>query len=211
MARDQREQEQYRPAYPPDPQKNMVYRTQDDWTAYPEAPYDRERTGYYAPASSGQSWAVGGTPRKQRHNELWVAAALISAAVLALMIYYLYTLYQPSIAFRQKVERVQQDTFAEGVVVDGVHIGGMTRAEANRVLQQGHQQLEGNLNITLLVDDQTWVITPEELPFQRNIDATLDTAYAIGRQGNKETLSSSITPMEYRYAHLYHTASNGAY
>ncbi|MBR5109381.1 MAG: VanW family protein [Clostridia bacterium] len=91
--------------------------------------------------------------------------------------------------------------------MDGVHIGGMTRAEAESVLNSQAQQTDASLWIRLHVDGQAWTVTPNEVPLRRNVSAVLDTAYAIGRQGSRETIGTKTTPFDYRYAHLYHTAS----
>jgi len=87
----------------------------------------------------------------------------------------------------------------------------MNRQQAENALKNHNAPGTSGLRITLYVDDRTWVLTENELPFERNLAAVLDTAYAIGRQGTAETIASDITPFEYRYQHLYHTASTPAY
>lgn len=215
MPRSRPEENQRRAAYPPDNEQDMVYRTQEDWAAYPDMVYQAQRQAdarqAQAAARAEGTWAAGGAPRKERHTALWAFVALVCVALLALMGYGILSMYQEYAPFRQRVAVTEQGTFAQGVLVDNIHIGGMTRAQAENALKAGQAGGAGALNITLRVDDQTWVITPNELPFERNIQAVLDTAYAIGRQGSASTIASSMTPFEYRYAHLYHTVSTPAY
>ncbi len=201
-------QQLMRAQYPDDTQPT-IYRTLDDKADYPDIVYQMQnRQQTQAAASNGMgSWAVGGTGRKQRHTAFWSFLALICFCLLCLMGYFMISLYQDYRPFRQKAAIVGQSSFAQGVLVDGVHIGGMSRAQAEEALKNQAQQSGGNLWLTVRVDDQTWVITPNDLPLERNISSVLDTAYAVGRQGTRETIASSVTPFEYRYAHLYHTVT----
>lgn len=212
-----------RPSYPPDPidGMDMVPRTQEDWASYPDQVYQAQEeeeneafadnADYLPQPVAVQGWANGGSPRKSSSAALWTFIFLCALSVFALLSYLLYSLHAAYAPFRKQVAVTQQETFAQGVLVDDVHIGGMTRSEAEAALSSGAVDPVSGLRITLNIDGQTWVITPEELPFTRNISAVLDTAYAIGRQGTTETLGSSMTPFAYRYAHLYHTVSNPAY
>lgn len=213
VAREDREGQRYRPAFQPDrremqpqerpprypcgaPYENRDYRPYESQTLYPEA--------------SGE-WAVGGVPRKPRHTALWAFLALIAVAMLALMGYAIAQMRQGYTAFRKRVAVTQQGTFAQGILVDNIHIGGMTREQAEQALLAQGGGSTSPLQLTVMVDDETWVITENQLPFSRNISSVLDTAYAIGRQGTAETVSSSLTPFEYRYQHLYHTVTTPAY
>ncbi|MBE5783809.1 MAG: hypothetical protein E7329_10895 [Clostridiales bacterium] len=219
MPRAKYQEDQRRAAYPPEPEQKMVCRTEDDWAAYPDSVYesqyqeDEAEAAPYAPIMPGRNggWAHGGSPRKPKHTALWAFIALICVALLSLMGYAIASMYEAYVPFRQKVNIVNQGTFAQGVLVDNIHIGGMNRAQAEAALATQDVSGVNRLNITLQVDGYTWVITPNELPFERNIQSVLDTAYAIGRQGTAETVASSMTPFEYRYAHLYHTVTNAAY
>lgn len=214
MPRSQREEGQRRAAYPPEPDQDMICRTQEDWAAYPDMVYQAQRQEnrpLRAAPQAAKGWAAGGAPRRERHTALWAFVALICVALLALMGYCILSMYQGYAPFRQKVAVTQQDTFAQGVLVDDIHIGGMNRKQAEAALSAGQAGGAGPLNMTIRVDDQAWAITSNDLPFERNTQAVLDTAYAIGRQGSSGTIASSMTPFEYRYAHLYHTVTNPAY
>ena len=199
-------EKQIRARYPAENQPDC-YRTAEDRAAYPDMVYQAQAAKQAFIAAEQAGWAAGGAPRKQRHTAFWVFIALICMALLCLMGWFISSLYQAYRPFRQKVAVVEQTSFAQGVLVDHIHIGGMSRTEAESALQNQDNQPGGGLWLTVRADDQTWVITPNELPLERNIQAVLDTAYAVGRQGNRETIGSSVTPFEYRYSHLYHTVT----
>ena len=159
--------------------------------------------------SAGNSgWAAGGNPSWRRHHTEWALIALVCAALLFLMCAYIVSLYQAYRPFQEKKAIVNQNTIAQGVLVDGLHVGGMSRTEAAAALQNQETASGGGLWLTVQADGQTWVITPNELPLERNTQAVLETAYAVGRQGSRETVASSVTPFEYRYQHLYHTVTS---
>ena len=177
--------------------------------------YRTDRQG--APANVSAAYESGGyesaenwetPPPQRRGNALWAAVAFLCVGILALMGYWVYTRYAAYAPFRQMVAVTERMTFAPGVVVDDMEIGGLTREEAERRLQTNAALPGNDLRITLSVDGTIWYLTRNELPFTRNLAAVLDMAYAVGRQGSRETIISSVTPIEYRYAHLTHTAEN---
>lgn len=210
------DQQPMRPRYPAEQTQAASPRPQEEWAAYPDMVYQARaaeeeeqtpRETFWTPAPATEPWAAGGTPRKVSHTALWAFIALVCFALLCLMGYFVSSLYQTYGPFRQKKAIVGQATFAQGVLVDGVHIGGMTRAEAEAALKKEAAQQGNRLRLTVQADGQTWIMTENELPFERNLSAVLDTAYAVGRQGSRDTIGSSTTPFEYRYQHLYHTAA----
>lgn len=189
-----------RPRYPEGGEQPVFRRVTESRAPYPDQVYQPPAQPQRAPA-----WAQGGAPRRSRHTVLWALAALLAFAALCLMGFYAVSLYQAYPLFRQKAVILARNTFAPGIYVDHVSIGGMTRQEAEAALKSQSQQSDNSLWIRLHVDGLDWTITPGEVPIQRNIAAVLDTAYAIGRQGSRETIATATTPFDYRYAHLYHT------
>ena len=228
------QQRPMRPVYPEERQPHFSQQQPHPYVPYPDQVYEAEENQQedlypdafgapryqpdfeeeypqeYQPAYQ-QPWAHQPMQRKKNRSALWAMVACICVMILALIGYGVYRMYQPYPDFIKKLNVVMQDTFAQGVMVDNVHIGGMTREQARMALLQNAGYSQQELSITLDVEGYQWVLTGRQLPVQRNIDAVLDTAYAFGRKGTPETISSGITPMEYRYQHLYHTVSNAAF
>ena len=203
MRRKQPSDQPLRAAYPNETQQPLMYRTRQEDAGYPQWVAESEA----ASSAENARWAAGGKPSWRRHRAEWALIALVCAALLCLMGAYIVSLYQAYRPFQQKKAIVAQNTIAQGVLVDGLHVGGMSRTDAAASLKN-QETAAGGLWLTVQVDDQTWIITPSELPLERNTQAVLETAYAVGRQGSKETIASSVTPFEYRYQHLYHTATS---
>jgi len=215
MARRNEKTQQYRAAYPRDPEPPTIYpaRTADE--EYTDDAYGEEEAPVLFPYGVSRQqpsiWAWKGIDRRPKNTALWTFVALCCITLLALMGYGVAMMYQPYPAFRQRVAITQQGTFAQGVLVDNIHIGGMTREQATAALSRQSQDVNSMLRLIVQVNQDSWLITGNDIPFQQNIQSVLDTAYAIGRQGTAETISSSQTPFDYRYAHLHHTATAPAY
>ena len=146
-----------------------------------------------------------------RRSGIWSLIVFICLACLFAMGYIVSKMREPYAEFKQKAEVVMQDTFAEGILVDNVHIGGMTMDQARAALQNSAGYDQQPLHIIIDVEGYRWELTEAQLPFERNIEAVLQKAYAIGRQGSPETIGTGRTPMEQKYQHRMHTKNNTAY
>ena len=162
------------------------------------------------PQGAGEEMPVERGPASPppRGTAFWAMICFLCVGVLALMGYGLFTVRAAYAPFREMVRATERNTIAYGVTVDDTDIGGLTRAEALQRLQNTGMQPEANLRITLNIDGQVWYLTNEELPFARDLDEVLDMAYAVGRQGSRDTIDSNMTPLEYRYAHRQYALEN---
>lgn len=142
---------------------------------------------------------------KQTHNGIWRAIVFVCIVCFAFMIYSVYKTTQKNneanARFREMTNAVLQDTYAQGIYIDHVHIGGLTREQAKLALMRNSGYNQQDLMIYLEVEGYQWELTNKELPIQRNIDAKLDEAYAIGRKGSPERIGTGITPLQFKYAH----------
>ena len=198
-----------RPAYPQDDPQEMAQRSQEDWVDYPDMVYRAEEAEEEAFAQAAYAPAPIPAPgsRRRKLNGGWALTALVCLGLLCLIVYSVISLRRPYETFRQKCAKVNTDVIAQGIYVDGVHVGGKTKEQAAQALG-GAQTVYGGLQMVLQVDNDTWVLTDRELPLERNTAAVLDTAYAVGRQGSRDTIATRVTPFEYKYRHLYHTAAS---
>ena len=197
-------------AYPGDAEE--IDQIQEEWAAYPDMVYEaqlqqKKRSQRRAIPIHPYSSEEEAEEKPPANTPLWAAVGLVCFLLLAALVMMVNRWHQDYMPFRQKVSIVNRDTIAQGVLVDGVHVGGMTRSQAEKALDRQIKQDAGELRMAVQVDGQTWIMTPNELPFVRNTKTVLDTAYAVGRQGSVETIATGVTPFEYRYQHLYHTVA----
>ena len=216
MAHDGGDERQYHPAYPASDEQPMVYRTTEDGAAYPDMVYqaqaqeerNREEQEDMPDPAYPDACYMPPAAANRKTGFFWPLLALVCLSLLAAMGIYIMNLYRPYAPFRQKVSLSSQGVFAQGVMVDQVNIGGMTQAQAEAALQGEVMRQDNTLCLYITVDGLTWAITADDLPLKRNTQEVLNSAYAVGRQGIRETIGSSITPFEYRWAHLYQTAAS---
>ncbi len=174
-------------------------------TPYPQYASDPQQTppaGY-----NGQ--------RELRHGPrdgVWLLVVILCAAMLVACGIFAVSLYNGHYpAFREKVQKLNSNTFMTGVHVDGIHIGGMTMEQARQVLSSSNEAQDRQYAMSVVVDGKTWRITQNELPLQRNTEAVLQEAYSIGRQSSASVPNSAATPFEYRSRMQQEAEKYGAY
>jgi vancomycin resistance protein YoaR len=74
--------------------------------------------------------------------------------------------------------------FAQGVVVSGTDIGGLSRAEAQKKIEAHLVQGLEARNLIIYKGDVSYKIPFSELGSEYNMDEMLDKAYDVGHQGN---------------------------
>ena len=224
------QQSGHRASYQPDPfYDNAAWQEQPQRNAYQQRNYQQDPLGddgyseypemnrrtarpnrYFYPENEPQRPAPK-VQRSRKKKAPWGIVSLISFLVLALLLFLIadaYTAYAP---FREKAESLKAETYIDGVTVDGVSIGGLTRAQAEQALLSSESYQGQQLSITVKVDGTSYLLDASSVPFERNTQAVLDEAWALGRQNTVQTLGSSVTPMEWRYQVRQYTASQKAY
>ncbi len=177
----------------------------DDFDRYGDAPRFRQR------------------PRKKqlRHRGAWIAVIVCCLMILlgtGLLLLPQVTgmryRFLPNIAFAngsvlvldENVRSVFEDNsrtlYTEeiypGIHIDGVHVGGMTREEAARVLAEQEESAGLDFDITVSVGNQSWHVNSERVPVRRNLEEIINRAWALGRCNTAATRSGGITPFQER-------------
>ncbi len=106
------------------------------------------------------------------------AAVLIAASVTA------FTLIN---SYNNKLNSViDKDTFYDGIVVQGVELGGKTMKEAKALLKEVEPDLRDEVDITVSYGDKVYSYSQDDFKFTYNTDEVLEKAYAVGRSGSKQ-------------------------
>lgn len=93
---------------------------------------------------------------------------------------------------------MDSDAIYPGVYIDGVDVGGMTRAQAIEAVAQVSPTVGSDFSINIQVGNGTWLIDSTMVPMTRNIAEIVDQAYALGRGNTTAIRGSSITPFQER-------------
>ncbi len=93
------------------------------------------------------------------------------------------------------------DQIYPGIYIDNIHVGGMTREQAQDAVKKANREIDTSFDITVKINDDTWPVNSERVPVIRNIREKVNEAWAYGR-GNTENLSDKATPLEERISRI---------
>ena len=99
--------------------------------------------------------------------------------------------------YKQYRDYLQQNIIFPGVFVDGIHVGGMTPAEARKALGD-ENAASAAFSIVINIGDKTWTLNNQNVSAHRDINGALLKAYSYGRQNTTDTLESLRTPLRER-------------
>ncbi len=100
---------------------------------------------------------------------------------------------------------LNNDTFYEGVFVDGLPLAGLTRQEASsRVEAKQRQTVESNF-VTVEKDGQRWQFGVSETNYSFDTEAVLDDAWQQGREGGEAERLAAIEQLRQAPVNLYTT------
>lgn len=102
---------------------------------------------------------------------------------------------------------VATDRIHQGVYIDGIHVGGMTRQEAIDAVNTVPSSSGGKFDITVNVDGYSWSINSDVVPLYRNTAEVVQQAYAIGRGNTMSIRGTSTTPVRQRLAAIQDVAA----
>jgi len=169
--------------------------------------------------------------RKDRHTFLWLMVAFICLMATGVLLMFAapqllgveydsmpnYAFVNGSLvrldsdanatheAYRQFM---QGDRIYSGVYIDGVHVGGMTRAEAVDAVSQVQGNEGSSFAITVNVDGYVWSIDSNVVPLYRNIDEVVAQAYAVGRMNTTAIRGTTTTPFRQRLSTVQDALTN---
>ena len=105
-------------------------------------------------------------------------------------------------AYQASAARViaSKDVYCDGIQVDGVDLGGKTRAEASELFSSRQSSKESDFALNVTAMGRQWRITNREVPLSFDAETVLDQAFMIGHRG---TLRERLQEMDA-------TAENGA-
>lgn len=108
---------------------------------------------------------------------------LLSAGICIFSIEYYPILQDQFSSYISEIEQeINTDTFYNGVIVNGMNLGGKSLEEAKLLVKS--QDSSRNISITVNYGNKSLVLTQDDFDFTSNIDDTLKAAYNTGKNGN---------------------------
>ena len=99
----------------------------------------------------------------------------------------------------QSHEACRDEIFTEriyqGIYIDNVHVGGMTREQAVQAVEAVNEKVDAQFDLVVSIGNESWHVNSERVPVSRNIEETVEKAWAYGRSTRTGT---GKTPFEER-------------
>ena len=169
--------------------------------------------------------------KKKKHPVLWGIVALICLILLVSLALFLApqllgVRYQtlPNLAFtgegmiamneetlssyRAQRDAVMSTAFYDGIVVDGISLGGMSMQEAREALAATEAAGGGGFSVMVRVGDRNYMVDDTMVPLERNVEEVLQRAYSLGRE-NTIVSQTGMTPMMERWNAIQNLADTG--
>ena len=139
------------------------------------------------------------TPKRRRK---WILILCISLAILVIGAgcvtgVLVYQAKEREKAYNQAVDEALADpTFYQGIVVEGIDLGGKTKEEAKVLLEEKELALRPNVDIKATYQDQVFALGQDDFTYTYNTEEILDQAYQVGRTGEREERYQKIQDLK---------------
>ena len=95
-------------------------------------------------------------------------------------------------------QEIYTDRIYQGVYIDNIHVGGMTRDEAVRAVEAVNEDIDAQFDLVVSIGNEYWHVNNERVPISRNTRETVEKAWAYGRSNTDTVRGSGKTPFEER-------------
>ena len=134
-----------------------------------------------------------------RMTAVFVVITLVCAAVITASG---TRIYKEKLHEQERSAALNVGTFYNGIVVQGVSLGGMTMDEARTAVKTAEAGTKGTYRITVAFGKQTWELTEQDISFTYDTESVLQQAFAYARTGDEETRyqtveALTVTPKEF--------------
>lgn len=100
-------------------------------------------------------------------------------------------------SYKRYRDYLQEAVIYPGVFVDGIHVGGLTPAQAREKLGDD-SSASASFSITVNIGDKSWTLNNTNIPAERDINGALLKAYSYGRKNTTSILGTERTPFSER-------------
>ena len=95
-------------------------------------------------------------------------------------------------------DEIYTERIYQGVYIDNVHVGGMTREQAVQAVEAVNEKVDTQFDLVVSVGNESWHVNSERVPVSRNIAETVEKAWAYGRSNRPGNVGSGMTPFDER-------------
>lgn len=181
-------------------------------------------------SSKGKTSSKRTVSKKKKNKAAPIFAAVIAVVVLGIAAGVLYKLgyfekrYDITMADGTVVKMTQselvadmtQGVFPQGIVINGIDVGGMTKEEALAAVKANQPERPIDINVDLSLDGTNYPLDLSSLPIETNDEAVVEEAFNHLRPTGEETIEQLValhdsrealksTPAEFQTAYTLNT------
>ena len=156
--------------------------------------------GQARPRTAPRSQGAGVRHTKRPRNPRWATALVCVCAVALLGVGYVgFNEVGNYMDYLNKCAELEQDSFYQGITLEGEPLGGLTLLEAVDRFQKKISNVAATTSITITARGKTYTLDSSNVQMSTNLQSTLSLAYSTGRSGS----------FEERYAQLEQLKATG--
>ncbi len=130
--------------------------------------------------------------KKTRKRGMVVLGVLLVALVAALAVSGLYFLQQNTFSKQEWDDLSSSGTYHEGITIDGISVGGMTKTQARAVVAEKMSSRLEAVRVMLEYNGQTYELTKDDFDIANNIEDVLEEALRVAREGSRVDVQKQI-------------------
>ncbi|MBQ8093820.1 MAG: VanW family protein [Clostridia bacterium] len=133
--------------------------------------------------------------RRKGMFPVWTIFVLILCVAVWGFGFRIYREQEQSYAAYQSESRAAfdaQNVYLNGITVDGIHLGGMTREAASALFTDRQMEQSDAFSLIIQSGERKWRITSQEVPLVFDAETVLDSAFVPGHYGTLEERLSDI-------------------
>ncbi|MDO4547518.1 MAG: VanW family protein [Clostridia bacterium] len=147
-------------------------------------------------------------PRNARKGG-WLSGTFTAVMAIALFAVIVFSAgaFVRSANFDAKAEAIMDERFYPGISIDGVDVSNMTLEQALERWAEIDERNRAECNITLHVDEHTWVLTPDTMSYSSDYETIIRQAWDVGRYGTFSRRTLTIEKTAGAWKHNFETTS----
>ncbi|MDR1620080.1 MAG: VanW family protein [Clostridiales bacterium] len=127
------------------------------------------------------------TQKKKRRGMLIGVCALVALAGVFLTAHTLRKNEEKRWAY------ISSPHFADGILINGIHVGGLTYDEAKNAVDKANAALLDTIHVELLLEGQKHAVTANDFNFAFDTEEVLNTAFYCARQGTLRQIEEELS------------------
>lgn len=137
--------------------------------------------------------------RKKRSKKpvvIFVAVAAAAAVIAGIVCAYKYYEAKNQEYIAAVAQAIDIDVFYDGISVEGIELGGLTKEQALKKLKQVQSKTRPKIKITVNAADEAIVLKKSDFKFSYDTQEIIDKAYVYARTGDRDKRYETVNQLK---------------